>query len=119
MTAIITCTGLTKTYSNGVTALDKLTLTIEEGMSFGLMGFIFPTRGSLNILGESDARRAHPSIGYLHERPYVELRCKTILICSHYLAEVEMLCDTVGILPRFSSLFWRTFPTFMAHRRGI
>jgi ABC-2 type transport system ATP-binding protein len=23
---------------------------------------------------------------------------KTILICSHYLAEVEMLCDTVGIL---------------------
>ena len=70
MTAIITCTSLTKTYSNGVTALDKLTLTIEEGMSFGLMGFIFPTRGSLNILGESDARRAHPNIGYLHERPY-------------------------------------------------
>lgn len=25
---------------------------------------------------------------------------KTILICSHYLAEVEMLCDTVGILQR-------------------
>ncbi len=23
---------------------------------------------------------------------------KTILICSHHLAEVEMLCDTVGIL---------------------
>jgi ABC-2 type transport system ATP-binding protein len=23
---------------------------------------------------------------------------KTILICSHYLAEVEMLCDTAGIL---------------------
>ena len=23
---------------------------------------------------------------------------KTILICSHYLTEVEMLCDTVGIL---------------------
>jgi ABC-2 type transport system ATP-binding protein len=208
MTAIIRCAGLTKTYSNGVTALDNLTFTIEEGMSFGLMGengagkstlvrllmgFIFPTRGSLNILGESDARRAHPRTGYLHERPYVELRFtgrrylsylaelsglwgsanrqrvssvleqvdlaasadeklstysrgmlqrlsiaqtlltdpqllildeptngldpysqwkarqiiaaqraqgKTILICSHYLAEVEMLCDTVGILQR-------------------
>ena len=208
MTAIIRCEGLTKTYQNGVTALDDLNLTIEEGMSFGLMGengagkstlvrllmgFIFPTKGSLHVLGESDARRVHASIGYLHERPYVELRftgrrylaymaelsglwgsakrqrvssvleqvdlaasadeklstyskgmlqrlslaqtlitnpCllildeptngldpysqwkarqiiavlrsqgKTIFICSHYLAEVEMLCDTVGILQR-------------------
>ncbi len=208
MAAIISCAGLTKTYQNGVTALDNLTLTVEEGMSFGLMGengagkstlvrilmgFIFPTKGSLNILGESDARRAHPCIGYLHERPYVELRFtgrrylsymaelsglwgsanrqrvssvleqvdlassadeklstyskgmlqrlsiaqtlltdpqllildeptngldpysqwkarqiiaalrsqgKTMLICSHYLAEVEMLCDTAGILQR-------------------
>ncbi len=208
MTAIICCVGLTKTYQNGVTALDDLNLTIEEGMSFGLMGengagkstlvrllmgFIFPTKGSLNVLGESDARRAHTSIGYLHERPYVELRFtgrrylaymaelsglwgsanrqrvssvleqvdlaasadeklstyskgmlqrlslaqtlltnprllildeptngldpysqwkarqiiaalrsqgKTIFICSHYLTEVEMLCDTVGILQR-------------------
>jgi ABC-2 type transport system ATP-binding protein len=25
---------------------------------------------------------------------------KTILICSHYLVEVEMLCDTIGILQR-------------------
>jgi ABC-2 type transport system ATP-binding protein len=72
MTVIIRCAGLTKTYQNGVTALDNLTLTIEEGMSFGLMGengagkstlvrllmgFIFPTKGSLNILDESDARR--------------------------------------------------------------
>lgn len=38
MTAIITCAGLTKTYQNGVTAPGNLTLTIEEGMSFGLMG---------------------------------------------------------------------------------
>ncbi len=208
MTAIIRCMGLTKTYQNGVTALDELNMTIEEGMSFGLMGengagkstlvrllmgFIFPTKGRLTILSESDARHAHASIGYLHERPYVELRFtgrrylaymaelsglwgsanrqrvssvleqvdlaasadeklstyskgmlqrlslaqtlltdprllildeptngldpysqwkarqiiaalrsqgKTIFICSHYLAEVEMLCDTVGILQR-------------------
>jgi len=25
---------------------------------------------------------------------------KTLLICSHYLAEVETLCDTIGILQR-------------------
>lgn len=38
MTAIIQCEGLTKTYQNGLTALDNLNLTIEEGVSFGLMG---------------------------------------------------------------------------------
>lgn len=204
--AVVTCVGLTKTYQSGTVALDNLTLTIEPGMSFGLMGengagkstlvkllmgFIFPTKGQLNVLGETEVRRAHARIGYLHERPYVELRFtarsyltymaqlsgywniqaqqrvqsileqvdlkaasderlatyskgmlqrlsiaqtllsdpqflildeptngldpysqwqvrqiiaalrkqgKTILLCSHYLTEVEMLCDTVGIL---------------------
>src|SRR5207249_11026078 len=70
-------------------ALDNLSLTIEPGMSFGLMGengagkstlvkllmgFIFPTKGQLSVLGETEVHRAHPRIGYLHERPYVELR---------------------------------------------
>jgi len=204
--AVVTCMGLTKIYQTGVVALNDLTLTIEPGMSFGLMGengagkstlvkllmgFIFPTKGQLSVLGETEVTRAHSRIGYLHERPYVELRFtarryltymaqlsgywnangyqrvqsvleqvdlsaasderlatyskgmlqrlsiaqtllrdpqflildeptngldpysqwqvrqiiaalrkqgKTILICSHYLAEVEMLCDTVGIL---------------------
>jgi ABC-2 type transport system ATP-binding protein len=204
--AAIACTHLTKTYESGVTALKDLTLEIEHGMSFGLlgengagkstlvrliMGFIFPTLGELRVLGERKISRAHPRIGYLHERPYVELRftgrkyltymaqlsglwdrlnsqrvaealelvdlreaaneklgayskgmlqrlCiaqalltdpaflildeptggldpysqwkvrqiiaelrgrgKTLLICSHYLAEIEMLCDSVGIL---------------------
>jgi ABC-2 type transport system ATP-binding protein len=204
--AVVTCVGLTKVYQTGVVALNDLTLTIEPGMSFGLMGengagkstlvrllmgFIFPTRGQLSVLGESEVRRAHARIGYLHERPYVELRLtarsyltylaqlsglwdganrqrvqsvleqvdlnaaagerlasyskgmlqrlsiaqtlltdpqflildeptngldpysqwqvrqiiaalrkqgKTILLCSHYLAEVEMLCDAIGIL---------------------
>lgn len=205
---VITCTNLTKVYQNGATALRDLTLTIERGASFGLMGengagkstfvrlllgFIFPTKGELRVLGETRVQRAHPLVGYLHERPYVELRFtgqryltymaqlsglwgaanrqrvetaleqvdlgedadkklstyskgmlqrlmiaqalltdpqllildeptngldpysqwkvrqiiaglrkqgKTLLICSHYLAEVEMLCDTVGILQR-------------------
>ncbi len=204
--AVVSCAGLTKIYQTGVVALNDLTLTIEPGMSFGLMGengagkstlvrllmgFIFPTRGQLSVLGETEVRRAHARVGYLHERPYVELRLtarryltyiaqlsglwdavnrqrvqsvleqvdlsaaaderlssyskgmlqrlsiaqtlltdpqlllldeptngldpysqwkvrqiiaalrkqnKTMLICSHYLAEVEMLCDTVGIL---------------------
>ncbi len=87
--AVVTCVGLTKIYHTGVVALNDLTLTIEPGMSFGLMdengagkstlvrllmGFIFPTKGQLNVLGETEVRRAHSRIGYLHERPYVELR---------------------------------------------
>lgn len=205
---VVACVNLTRTYEGGVTALKDLTLNIEPGMSFGLlgengagkstlvrliMGFILPTRGKLSVLGERKVSRAHARIGYLHERPYVELRfsakkyltymarlsglwsqqassriaevlemvdlsaaadeklatyskgmlqrlCiaqallsdpeflildeptggldpysqwavrqiianlrkrgKTLLICSHYLAEVETLCDTVGILQR-------------------
>lgn len=208
MAAAITCVDLTKIYETGAVALNELTLTIERGMSFGLlgengagkstlvrlvMGFLFPTRGTLNVLGETEVRRAHSRVGYLHERPHVELRftgrrylkymaelsgfwdtmmCervaavleqvdlsqaadkrmatyskgmlqrlsiaqalltdpellvldeptngldpysqwkmrqimgelrnqgKTLLICSHYLAEVETLCDTIGILQR-------------------
>jgi ABC-2 type transport system ATP-binding protein len=205
---VITCTGLTKIYDNGVTALDDLALIIKRGVSFGLMGengagkstlvrllmgFLFPTKGQLAVLGETEVRKAHTRVGYLHERPYVELRftgrryltymaqitnlweshCrervetvleqvdlstsadekvatyskgmlqrlmiaqtlltdpdllildeptngldpysqwkvrqiiaalrrqgKTILLCSHYPAEIEMLCDTIGILQR-------------------
>lgn len=203
---VVACTRLTKVYEGGTVALDDLTLSIEQGMSFGLlgengagkstlvrliMGFILPTRGELSVLGEHKVSLAHPRIGYLHERPYVELRfsgrkyltymaqlsgywgdfntrrvgevlelvglssasdkkmggyskgmlqrlCiaqalltepeflildeptagldpysqwevrqvinelrvrgKSLLICSHYLTEIEMLCDTVGIL---------------------
>lgn len=206
--AVVACANLTKIYEGGTTALRDLTLTIERGTSFGLlgengagkstlvrliMGFLLPTRGELSVLGERRVSRAHPRIGYLHERPYVELRfsgrkyltymaqlsglwgnvnrqrvnealelvdlsaageeklasyskgmlqrlCiaqalltdpeflildeptggldpysqwkvrqiiaelrkrgKTLLICSHYLAEVEILCDTIGILQR-------------------
>jgi ABC-2 type transport system ATP-binding protein len=87
--AVVSCVGLTKIYQTGIVALDNLTLTIESGMSFGLMGengagkstlvkllmgFIFPTKGQLSVLGEKEVRRAHSRIGYLHERPYVELR---------------------------------------------
>lgn len=205
---VIECDALTKTYSQSAPALDHLTLSITEGMSFGLlgengagkstlvkliMGFIFPTSGQARVLGEAAVARAHGRIGYVHERPIFEVRFsgrrslrylanlaglwgdvgderisavlaevglteaadraagtyskgmlqrlaiaqalltdpdllildeptsgldprsqwevrqiiaalrrrgKTILLCSHYLPEVEALCDTVGILRR-------------------
>src|SRR5260370_5769082 len=86
--AVVACTNLSKVYEGGTTALKELTLSIERGMSFGLlgengagkstlvrliMGFILPTRGELRVLGERKVSRAHPRLGYLHERPYVEL----------------------------------------------
>ncbi|HZU67639.1 MAG TPA: ATP-binding cassette domain-containing protein [Ktedonobacteraceae bacterium] len=61
-TAAIACLDLTKVYETGAAALQDLTLTIERGMSFGLLGengagkstlvrlimdFLFPTSGTL------------------------------------------------------------------------
>lgn len=204
----IECSELSKTYDRRVTALNTITLSIENGMSFGLlgengagkstlvriiMGFIHPSSGRIRVLDEDKVVRAHSRIGYVHERPIFELRFtgrayltylaqlsglwertnvtqvtallkqvnlheaadrsigtyskgmlqrlaiaqallnepellildeptsgldphsqwevrqiisalrkqgKTILICSHYLTEVEALCDSVGILRR-------------------
>jgi ABC-2 type transport system ATP-binding protein len=93
--AVVSCVGLSKIYPTGSVALDDLTLTIETGMCFGLMGengagkatlvkllmgFIFPTSGQLSVLGKTNVRLAHSLIGYLHERPYVELRF-TLKVC--------------------------------------
>src|SRR5215467_15175176 len=101
--AVVICVGLTKIYQTGTVALNDLTLTIDPGMSFGLMGengagkstlvkllmgFIFPTKGRLSVLGETKVRRAHARIGYLHERPYVELRF-TALSYLTYLAQLS------------------------------
>jgi len=103
----IACDGLTKVYATGAIALDNLTLTIPHGASFGLlgengagkstlvrllMGFIFPTSGELRVLGETEVRRAHPRIGYLHERPYPELR----LTARRYLAYMGELSGLWG-----------------------
>ncbi len=88
MSAAIECSGLTKRYLTGTVALDQLTLSIERGTAFGLvgangagkttfvkllMGFIFPTRGRLAVLGHGHVARAHPRIGYLHERQFTDL----------------------------------------------
>ena len=88
-TAAIECVGLTKVYSGQVAALNDLTLTVPRGAAFGLlgengagkstlvrllMGFLFPTSGLVRVLGESVVARAHPRIGYVHERPIFEPR---------------------------------------------
>jgi ABC-2 type transport system ATP-binding protein len=85
---IIECIELTKAYGKHV-ALNNLTLTINEGTSFGLlgengagkstlvrllMGFIFPTSGRVRVLGEEQVARAHTRIGYVHERSIFETR---------------------------------------------
>jgi ABC-2 type transport system ATP-binding protein len=43
---------------------------------------------------------------------------KTILLCSHYLAEVEALCDTVGIMRR-GHLILRGSVSDLLHSQGI
>lgn len=224
--AVIECTDLTKTYSKRVIALRNLTLNINEGTSFGLlgengagkstlvriiMGFIYPTAGSIRVLGETQVSRAHLHIGYVHERPIFETRFtahsyltylaqlsglwgttntsrvtelltrvnlsevadrtlgtyskgmlqrlaiaqgilnepdllildeptsgldprsqwevrqilaslrkegKTLLICSHYLTEIEALCDTVGILRRGTLLLHGKVDD-LVHAQGI
>jgi ABC-type branched-subunit amino acid transport system ATPase component len=67
MPPVIECLELTKSYSTRITALNNITLTIASGTSFGLlgengagkstlvrilMGFIFPTSGTVRVLGE-------------------------------------------------------------------
>ncbi len=89
MSPIIECVDLTKAYGPRITALHDLTLTIEQGTSFGLlgengagkstlvriiMGFIFPTSGHIRVFGEERVALAHPKIGYVHERPIFETR---------------------------------------------
>jgi len=204
--AAVECIGLSKVYEGRIAALNDLTLTVPRGAAFGLLGengagkstlvrlllgFLFPTSGLVHVLGETNVARAHPRIGYVHERPLFEARFtgrqylkyfaelsgfwgrenerrvqsaleqvglravadrkvggyskgmlqrlaigqalltdpdllildevtsgidagsqwelrrmiaelsrqgKTLLLCSHYLAEVEALCDTVAIL---------------------
>ncbi|PWT70372.1 MAG: hypothetical protein C5B60_12250 [Chloroflexi bacterium] len=79
---LIQCSGVSKSFGR-TRALSDLTLTITEGESFGLlgengagkstlvrllMGFIVPTAGSLQVLGDRDVQRVHRRVGYVHER---------------------------------------------------
>lgn len=84
----IECLELTKEYHT-VLALQNLTLSIEYGKSFGLlgengagkstlvrliMGFIFPTSGQIRVLGQKHVTQAHSGIGYVREQPAFDPR---------------------------------------------
>ncbi len=103
--SVIECVEVSKAYGKRITALKNLTLSIAEGTSFGLlgengagkstlvrliMGFIFPTSGRVRVLGEERVARAHPRIGYMHERPIFETRFKGREYL-HYLGELSGL----------------------------
>ena len=107
MPPVIECINLTKAYGSHVTALNNLTLTISQGTSFGLlgengagkstlvriiMGFIFPTSGRIRVFGEEKVALAHPSIGYVHERPIFEMRFTGRAYLT-YLGELSGLWD--------------------------
>ena len=103
--AVIECVGLTKVYAGGTAALRDLTLTIERGESFALLGengagkstlvrlllgFIAPTSGTLRVLGEERVTLAHPRVGYLHERPTFEPRFTAREHLSYFAALADM-----------------------------
>ncbi len=105
----IACHELTKAYDRHVAALDHVTLAVETGMSFGLlgengagkstlvkliMGFIFPTSGELRVLGEVEVARAHARIGYVHERTLFEPRFTGRSYLT-YLGNLAGLWETV------------------------
>jgi len=106
---VIECKELTKSYGKHI-ALNNLTLTIEEGASFGLlgengagkstlvrllMGFIFPTSGQVRVLGEERVSRAHARVGYAHERPIFETRFSGRSYLT-YLGKLAGLWDTAN-----------------------
>lgn len=88
--ALIETRGLSKIYTLGkdkqVVALNNVTMEIEEGEIFGilgpngsgkttclklLLGIIFPTEGEINIMGENQySVTVKKNIGFLPENPY-------------------------------------------------
>ena len=87
MAAAITCESLSKRYSNGVLGLDDVTLEVPAGAAMALLGqngagkstlmklvlgFLRPTSGRLEVLGEERVERAHSRLGYLPEAPVAE-----------------------------------------------
>ncbi len=127
----IACAGLTKTYREGTTALRDLTLTVPRGASFALLGengagkstlvrlllgFIQPTAGTVRVLGEAHAGRAHGRVGYLHERPVFEPRFSA----REHLAYLAALSGLRGpsAVGRIDELLERVHLTGAADRRS-
>jgi len=146
--AHVECRNLVKVFRGGrtVRALDGLTLSVEEGEVFGLLGpngsgkttfvkccmnIIFPTSGHLRVLGR---RPGHPltarRVGYLPENPsfYDHLTGWSFL---HYHAElarvplserasrVEDALKQVHLDPAAARRKVRTYSKGMAQRIGL
>jgi ABC-2 type transport system ATP-binding protein len=110
-TPVIECIEVSKACGKRITALKNLSLTVAGGTSFGLlgengagksmlvrliMGFIFPTSGRVRVLGEEHVARAHPRIGYVHERPIFETRFKGREYHTHPLDTSDCLLQSGG-----------------------
>ncbi len=83
-----------------VRGLDRLTLNVEEGEVFGLLGpngsgkttlvkiildIIRPTSGAVTIMGRRPGnKRVHQQIGYLPEQPYFYLNMNSIELLQFY-----------------------------------
>jgi len=87
MAAAIVCAALSKRYANGVLGLDGVTLEVPRGAAMALLGqngagkstlmklvlgFLRPSGGRLEVLGEERVERAHGRIGYVPESPLPE-----------------------------------------------
>ncbi len=144
----VVCENLVKLFgrSKSVRALDGLTLSVEEGEIFGLLGpngsgkttfvkcclnIIFPTSGTLSVLGR---RPGHPrtmlEIGYLPENPafYNHLTGRAFLYYHSELARVpfserrrriDELLDLVQLEARAANRRLRTYSKGMLQRIGL
>lgn len=123
---------LSKSYQ-GKQALKDLNLSVEQGRVFGLLGAngagkstsiecILGTRkqdgGAVSVLGmnpRKDRKKLFQQVGvqfqeanYQNEIKVSELCEETILLTSHFMDEVEALCDEICILKKGECVFYGT-----------
>src|SRR5215472_7613463 len=114
MAAAIACAALSKRYANGVLGLDDVTLEVPAGAALALLGqngagkstllklvlgFLRPTSGRLEVLGEERVERAHGRVGYLPEGPAPEPGLSGRAWLRH-LARLAGLSDPDGAVER-------------------
>ena len=141
-TAAVITQGLTMRFGS-VTALDRVNFTLPAGTILGLLGpngsgkttllsilagFIVPTAGSFQVLGESRHRLALARTGSLISRPLLwpHLSCRDNLRCVQGIhtgrqdrEEVERLLEQVGLSGQAATRKFRQCSTGMKQRLGI
>ena len=141
-TAAVITQGLTMRFGS-VTALDRVNFTLPTGTILGLLGpngsgkttllsilagFIAPTAGNFQALGESSHRLALARTGSLISRPLLwpHLSCRDNLRCVQGIhtgrqdrEEVERLLEQVGLSGQAATRKFRQCSTGMKQRLGI